>query len=428
MKLSASLVIKHHGSQVTANTCIGGQSLLCSGAAGSVPEAVGRATDSRYQYRNVLVACDFTRSLSPEQALDVMYVQIHPLFCAQSESAPSLRHENGLTSKVISFSLIYDFEKGIVNSGDLFGLIERTKPRCVAINTPYAISEYHAENHLYDELTARYPHIDVYPSRHLMNKDFITRGNTLLLNMLISPRIERYAADLKKALAAHGISAPVFFLRNTGMAGEHTLAHLGMDTYHSETLAFLHDVLSLHPHDYMYIADWQSESLYYVHQGCPQMIKMPIDYNSTKIYGHIPVCYSLQGVCSCGQLLELLGAHNPLPGTVPLISVGDSPFHIHSLFEYPAVCIPFDSLDCQCGISRVGYFLEMEAYEYGAHTEKTARMITQTLSRQAEKDCIPLSAMRIALERLPMKYLNDDKYIIHGTLKAGLGDAHEADD
>jgi hypothetical protein len=158
------------------------------------------------------------------------------------------------------------------------------------------------------------------------------------------------------------------------------------------------------------------------------MIKMPVDYNSTKIYGHIPVCYSLQGVRSCGQLLELLGAHNPLPGTVPLISVGDIPFDIHRLFEYPSTRIERQSLCPQCGISRVGYYLEMEAYEYGSNATEAARVITQALSQQAMTDCIPASAIHLGLEHLPMKYLNDDKYIIRGTLKASLGETHETDE
>ena len=428
MKLRASLVIKHHGSQVTATTCIGGQSLLFSGVAGSVHDAVSRAVDRRFTYKNVLVAADFTRSLSLDEAFDVMYVQIHPIFSVQSEAAPSLKHENALTSKVLSFSLLYDFQKGIVNINDLHHMIEKTGPKCIAINTPYVICEHNVENLLYDELTLRYPHLVVYPSRHLMNKDFITRGNTLLLNMLISPRIARYVADLKSTLKEYDISSPVFFLRNTGMIGAPTLAHLGMDTYRSEVLSLLYDVLSMYPHDYMYIADWQTESLYYVHQGSPQMIKMPIDYHNTKIYGHIPVCYSLQGVRSCGQLLELLGAHNPLPGTVPLISVGDIPFDIHQLFEYPSTRIERQSLFTQCGISRVGYYLETEAYEYSCDATESAREITQMLSQQAMTDGIPASAIHLALEHLPMKYLNDDKYIIRGTLKASLGEAYESDE
>lgn len=425
MKTRASLVIKHYSGEVAANTCIGGQSLVSSGWSASVEASVSRAVDSRFDYISVLIAIDFTRMLSLEQDFsNVLYVQVHPMSSGSNQPQPA--HESPLTGRVCNFSLRYDFRIGFVNTAELFHLVDKSKPRYIAVNTPYVISKYNIEDQICRALAERYPKVIVYPSRHLTNHDFFTRGNTLLLNLLLRSEVERYIAGVKKVLNIYGINCPMFFLRNSGMVGESTLKHTGMDTSRSEDLCFLYDVLSLHAHEDMYIADWTSASLYFVHQGSPQMIRMPVEFGGIRVYGQIPVRYSLQSVGSCAQLLELLNAHNPFPGPVLFVSAGTSPFPIPRLFEYPATEVHPDSLSHRCGLRRAAYSLELEAFDHGRSAAETEHEVAETLKSLALQDAVPLHAIHLNFERLPLKYLND-QLIIRVALNADLGAFYEAD-
>lgn len=427
MKTHASLVIKHYGDNVSANTCIGGQSIASSGWTESVEEAVSNAVDSRFEYVSVLNAVDFTRMLSLEQDFPgVLYMQVHPTTFDIGQSKPA--HESPLTGYVRNFLLKYDFKKGFVNTADLFALLDESKPDYIAVNTPYAISKYNIESHICKEITHRYPKTVIYPSRHLTNRDFFTRGNMLLLNLLLRPKVEQYLAALKRILQSHRIACPVFFLRNTGMIGEFSLKHISMDTCRSEDLCLLFDVLSQFPCDEMYIADWASESLYFVHQGSPQMIRMPVELGSIRIHGHIPVRYSLQKVSTCSQLLELLNAHNPFPGPIPFVSVGSSPFHLSRMFEYPVANVHLDSLASMCGLRRAAYVLELEAFDQGRGTAETENEEAETLKMLALQDSVPPHAINLSYERLPLKYLNDDQLIIKVMLNADLGVLYETNE
>lgn len=422
MKTPASLVIKHYGENVSANTCIGGQSIVSSGWTDSLNEAVSKAFDNRFKYVSVLTAVDFTRMLSLEQYFPgVLYIQVHPTAFGQSKPV----HESPLTGYVLNFSLKYDPKNGFVNTAELFALLDVSRPVYIAVNTPYIISKFNIEAHICKEIADRYPKMIIYPSRHLTNRDFFTRGNMLLLNLLLRPKVENYLTGLKQILQSHRIACPVFFLRNTGMIGEYTVKHTSMHTCRSEELCLLFDVLSQLACDEMYIADWSSESLYFVHQGNPQMIRMPVEFGSTRIHGQIPVRYSLQKVSTCAQLLELLNAHNPFPGSVPFVSVGSSPFPLSRMFEYPVVNVHPDSLASMCGLRRAAYALELEAFDQGRSSAETENEETETLRSLALQDSVPPGAINILYERLPLKYLNDDQLIIRIMLKADLGVLYE---
>jgi hypothetical protein len=300
-------------------------------------------------------------------------------------------------------------------------------PDYIAVNTPYVISKYNIEAQLCSELAERYPHIIVYPSRHLTNRDFFTRGNTLLLNLLLRPEVENYVVGLKKVLKSHGITCPMFFLRNSGMIGESTLKHTSMDTCRSEEICFLYDVLSLHAHEDMYIADWATGSLYFIHKGDPQMIRMPVEFGSIRVHEQIPVRYSLQSVSSYAQLLELLNTHNPFPGPIPFVSIGNSPFTIPRLLEYPVIEVHPNSLASRCGLGRAAYALELEAFDQSRSAANTENEVGETLKIHAHQDAVPSHAIHLSVERLLLKYLNDDQMIIRVTLNADLGALYEAD-
>jgi hypothetical protein len=210
------------------------------------------------------------------------------------------------------------------------------------------------------------------------------------------------------------------------MIGESSLKHTAMDTCRSEVLCFLYDALSLHAHEDMFIADWASESLYFIHQGSPQMIRMPVEFGSVRIHGQIPVRYSLQHVGTSAQLLELLHAHNPFPGPVPIVSAGVSPFPIPRLFEYPVIDVQPDNLARGSGLRRMPYALELEAFRQGRSAAEAELEMTETLKRLALQDGVPPRAIHFDLERIPLKYLNDDQVIIRVTLSADLGELYEA--
>jgi len=433
MNLRASLIIKNRDNKTAANICIGGQSIACSGPLNTPRMAISRVIGhGRFaaEIKNVLVSVDFTRQkLSLEKKIsNVLYIQIHPTSGSPVNAVAVSGSDGGITDKVLNFSLLYDFQKGFINLGALIDLIEDSNVGYIAINSPYSITEYNIESILYDLLSTKYPHIVIYPSRHLLNRDFITRGNTLLLNLVLRPYIEQTIAHIKEILKGYNIDCPLYFLRsNGGLVGENTILYTGLDTYQCEELSFLYDIISLQPNETMYIADWNTESLYFVHQGIPQMIQTPIDCHGIRIYGNIPVRYALQDVRSCPQLLELLNAHNPFPGPVPVVSIGNAPFEICRLFEYPAVSLGSHKTHDKCGLIEPVYMLEMETYESRENTPEAKSLLSQTLNRLAAEDGIRPGDAHCTYACLPIKYLYDGKYIIRATLRAFLGENHAAD-
>jgi hypothetical protein len=433
MKPNASLVIKNRENKITANICIGGHSVACSGPSASLPTALDRVFSQcrlPADIANVLIAVDFTRFKLPleKKFPNMLYIQIHPTSGSQTEPAAVSGSEGGIADKVRNFLLWYDFHKGFLNLDMLVDLIEGSDIQYAAINSPYTITEYNIESILHDLLSDKYPHIAVYPTRHLMNRDFISRGNTLLLNLIARRYIEQYILKAKEFLKGYGVRCPLFFLRsNGGFVGESTIRYEGFDTYRCEELAWLFDVISLYAEETLYIADWNAGNLYFVRKGAPQMIRMPVDYHGIKINANIPVHYSLQDIRSPQQFLDLLNAHNPFPGPVPVVLAGSAPFETGRLFDYPPILMNSPKALYPRSMEEPVYLLEMEAYEERKNIPGAKNQLLQELHLLAEKDGLLPEAARCTFEHLPIKYLTDGKNIVRATYKIPLGARYAAD-
>lgn len=429
MKIRPSLIIKNNGNDVAANICVGGQSISRSGVSKDLDTAIDKALDGTHSslfIKNVLISSDFTHMLSRDANFtNILYVKILPTVTNRMQAHQFSGNVNDITNGAVNFTLLYDFKKGFINIDVLYTLVRQTNPEYIALNSPVFITEFNIEQLLVNRLTANFPRKQIYSSRNLMNRSFMARGNLLLYNLVLKPRIEQYIASLKYALSRYHVKCPLYFLRcNGGLVGERTILTRGMDTYGCDQLSFVYDAITLHPYEFMYIADWRTKSLYYVHNQKPKMLRAPIEFENIMITRDIPVRYSLHSIDSSARLLELFNTHNPFPGPIPCISVGELPFKIPSMFEYAVTSVYSYSLLQQCGINELSYLLEMEEHENSTrNVSDVKKTLTDTLCRMAEKDSIKASNASCRFERIPMKYLNDDQNIIRATLQAELGEA-----
>lgn len=433
MDLQTSLVIKHLDNRYAANICVGGKAIYLSGIADDLQTAIRRALSypySKIAVKNVLVSIDFTKAQPSQYSIgNILYIQILPASSSQADSHSLATKNSHTTEKAINYTVLFDYENGFVNIDELFHLIELTKVKYVTINSPFSITETDIEKKLCDMIAERYSKTSIYSSRYLMNRSFIERGNLLLNNIILRPPIEQLVKELTDILCEHDISCPLYFLRNNkGMIGQSTILDRGMDTYQSESLAFIYDIIAFLRKKHMFIADWDSKSLYYVHNYKPHMLKTLTEYQNDNITRNIPVRYSLQDISTSKQLLDLLNSHNTLPGPVMLAIIGEMPFKLPELFEFPAVSIKRTTILNQCGIHLLPYILEIEAYKSGTQNMFDVKNeISQMLFNFTEKDGIRPEDAVCKYKILPIKYLNDDQYIIRASLSAKPGDYYEPD-
>lgn len=434
MELRASLIIKYIGNRTAANVCLGSKTISCTDNAENLEAAIERALSYPYSaltIKNVQVSKDFTKQLTTQlDFTDILYVKILPAETTQADKHMDSSNHNNITDKAKNFTVLYDFMNGFSNIDLLFSLLQKENIKIVTLNSPFSISEYNIEDMLDEQLKKEYPDIQTYTTRYLMNRSFMARGNILLYNLFLKTYIQKYISKLKAILGKHGIKCPIYFLRNnSGMIGESTILTRGIDTYGCEQLAYLYDAISLYPHEYMYITDWSTKSLYYIHLRKPQMIKASIELHGNQSYHSIPARYSLQNINSSSEFLNLLNSHNPFPGPIPLISVGKVPIALNDFFEYPIHVCQSEQLNKQCGINSLRYLLEMEVYEIATQGQSSVKeMLKHTLCRSAESDSITLNNSICQFEQLPMRYLNDSQYIIRASLKAALGEKDETVD
>lgn len=428
MKIRPSLVIKKNGSDVVVNICVGDHS-IGRGESKDLDSAIGKALDGTHfplNIKNVLISVDFTHMLS--RCIDfskILYVKVLPSGTSQIKTHQFTKNSQDISERVLNFTLQYDFKNGFLNIDTLFTLIRQIKPEYIALNSPFFITQFNIERTLIELFKTNCPDRKVYSSRDLMSRSFMSRGNILLYNLILKARIEQYIKNLKTTLVRYHINCPLYFLRsNGGMIGERTVLTRGMDTYGCEQLSFLFDTITMHPYEFMYVTDWRTKSLYYVHNRKPKMLRAPIEFDNFTILRDIPVRYSLDSIDSPARLLELLDMHNPFPGPIPIISVGELPLKIPKMFEYAVTIVNPQSHSQQCGISALLYLLEMEEYENSTQSiSGVKKTLIDTLYNIAEKDGIRTNGANCRFERVPMKYLNDDQYIIRASLHATVGEA-----
>jgi len=434
MELRTSLLIKSLNDKFSANLCVGERTVFSSGVSDGLHTAVKKALAYPYAapaVKNVLVSVDFTEKFKHRNSSgSIIYIKILPVTRSHSEHYAPHSQNDAVIKDIVDYTVLFDYEKGFVNTNELFNIIEKTKAKNIALNSPFSIAEANIEELLCTLISSKYPEVNIHSSRYLMNRSFIAREKLLLHNMILKPQIGEFIDNLKNILYSYDVSCPIYFLcSNEGFIGQSCVLDRGMDTYRCAAVSYIYDVISAYPKEQMYIADWKNESLYFVHNRRPHITNMPAEYKKTNIRRNMPVGYTLSGINSCDEFLDVLDSNNQLPGPVALVNIGNAPFRLTQLFEYPTVFFNDELVLKHSGICRLPYIIEMEAYKSEARSlNEVENELRMSLLNSAAKDGIDSSNASFSYERLPIKYLNDDQFILHGTLCAPPGGYYETND
>ena len=427
MDLNASLIISYYDKQATANIMIGKHTIAYAESKSDLKKAISK-TISQFRdvksINKVIISKDFTTELKIGNTInDILYIRILPKGDSWQKKEAYFSDDDDISSKVKALDLVYNQEGEYTNYFDIKNYIDKYKPKLIALNYVHSTKFSNIEFMAYNKLKKEYPKILIYPSINLFNRNFIVRGNTQLLNLMLTPMISDYIESLNDYLNGCGINAPLYFHRTSkGLVGADTILTQGIDTYACEQYLRLCDIAKLTSEEDALVADFERGYLFFIKNNSPITTMTRIDLAHSKILEYELEKHDLTCIRNESQFKIFLDKLTPHRGPMLLYILGSPPFNISEFFIYPLRNISKAEFIIKGSLNTMKYRIEAEIFIGQSNNIDIGRaQLTSILLNAAIADGISADESNLSSMLVPMKYFKKKVFMLRLALEANVG-------
>jgi len=427
LDIKTSLIIKYNDANVSANLMVGDHVIAHATEESDFKKAISKVLN---QYRDgksvskVVISKDFTKGLEIDDTLDEMlYVRILPIGDSWQKKEACFSGDGDISSKVKALNLEYNQEGEYTNFLDIKKYIDATSPKSIALNYVHTTKFSNIEFEAYNVLKREYPEILIYPSTNLFNRNFIVRGNTQLLNLVLTPKISHFIENLKNYLFELAVDAPLYFLRtNKGVVGQDTILTQGVDTHGCEEFLHVSDSVHIISSNDALLADFTCGYLYHIKNKMPVVSEATIDLADSKILGFAVEKHTLDAVLNESQFEKFLDKRTPHRGPMPMYMLGAATFDISDFFSYPIRFMSNSDCVSKGSLNSMIYRTEAEVFIGQSDNIDIGRAeLVSILVTAATADGLCVDEKNCSSVLVPMKYLKNKVYMLRMTLEAEIG-------